>query len=276
MEKINGISFDDWAASCAQLTMGMSEDDICKTLGIELAVWLDTLEKWTARFGEMMAEDPNVSVRYGEIFANPNIGPYAKSGVGKSEEEWSEIVPNYQTYLKIQREMTKDTDEGGDAQTFLETQYGLNVGQWSQIAMHMLKHQNSLSDEELRAEMLQGMINPEYAEKMEKICPTYEQFLALEAAVDEIMEKEEEKKARDEHYVSFFPEREFLSTLGIDMELYNFMDDHYTRFVDKKIDEMGEDAFDAWQDEIYEQIEQGKIPLPKATTDDNLAGDIDF
>lgn len=276
MEKINGISFEDWAASCAQLTMGMSEDEICQTLGIELPVWKETLEKWTERLGDLMAEDPNVSVRYGEIFANPNIGPYAEKGEGSAEEEWRKIVPDYQAYLKIQREMTKETDEGGDAQTFLEKNYGLSVGHWSQIAMHMLAYQNSLSHEELHQEMRQGMINPEYDEKMQKICPSYEQFLALESAVDEVLTEEERKKELDEHYVSFFPEREFLNTLGIDMELYEYMENHYTGYVEKKIEEIGEDAFDDWQDSIYERIDAGEIELPRATNEDNLAGDIDF
>lgn len=277
MEKINGISFEDWAASCGQLTQGMSEEEICKTLGIEIPVWQETLEKWTDRLGDMIAEDMNVSTRYGEIFANPNIGPYAEKGIGNSEEQWRSIVPDYQTYLKIQREITKDSDEGGDSQTFLEKNYGLNVGQWSQIAMNMLQHQNSMSHEELYQEMKQGMINPEYAEKMQKICPTYAQFLALEAAVDEILEKEEEKEAQDEHYVSFFPERDFLRTLGIDMELYEFMENHYEQYAEEKEEEMGQDEFEEWQDSIYEQIEEGKIELPKAAKDeDDLAADIDF
>ena len=277
MEKINGISFEDWAASCGQLTQGMSEDEVCKTLGIEAPVWQETLQKWTDRLGDMMAEDINVSVRYGEIFANPNIGPYADKGIGNSEEQWRAIVPDYQTYLKIQREMTKDSDAGGDAQTFLESNYGLNVGQWSQIAMNMLQQQNNMSHEELHKEMREGMINPEYAEQMEKICPTYQQFLALEAAVDEISEKEEDKKAQDEHYVSFFPEREYLSTRGIDMDLYNFMENHYEKFAEEKEDEMGQDEFLAWQDDIYTQIEDGKIAIPLAKADeDDLAGDIDF
>lgn len=276
MEKINGISFEDWAASCGQLTQGMSEETICKTLGIEAAVWQETLEKWSARLGDMMAEDVNVSVRYGEIFANPNIGPYADSGIAPSEEKWRSIVPDYHTYLKIQRELSKETEEGGDAQTFLEKNYGLNIGLWSQIAMNMLHQQNNMSDEELHQEMRQGMIFPEYAEKMQKVCPTFEQFLALEVAVNKISKKEEDKKAKDEHYISFFPEREFLETRGIDMDLYNFMENHYEEFAEEKEEEMGQDAFLAWQNGIYEQIENGEIALPKATSDDGLTDDIEF
>jgi len=278
MEKINGISFEDWAASCGQLTQGMSEETICQILGIEYPVWQDTHEKWSNKLSDLMAEDMNISTQYGDIFANPNIGPYAEKGIASTEEEWRKIVPDYQAFLTIQREMSEDAAEGGDTQTFLSEKYGLNIGQWGQISSTMIHYQNSLSDEELMHEMRKGMINPEYQKQMEKVCPTYESFLALENAVDEILDKEEELKRKDPHHVSFFPERDFLSSRGVDMDLYHFMEKHYENWLDEKEEEMGEDDFEVWLDAIQEKVKSGKVPVPKANFDEDggLSDDIDF
>ncbi len=71
MEAINGVTFEDWACACGNLAQGMSEDEICKTLGVEMPVWSKTNDEWMGKLGDLMAADMNVATQYGDLFANP-------------------------------------------------------------------------------------------------------------------------------------------------------------------------------------------------------------
>lgn len=87
MEKINGISFEDWAAACAHLAQGMPESEVIATLGIETPVWQDTNDQWTNKLGDLMAQDMNVATQYGEIFANPKVGNLQEVVLLKAEKK---------------------------------------------------------------------------------------------------------------------------------------------------------------------------------------------
>ena len=102
MEEINGISFENWAAACSHLAQGMPENEVIKILDIEMPVWQDTNEQWGKKLGDLMAEDMNVAVVYGEIFANPKVGKFASGNSGiKSGSEILALVPDWEAYQKV-------------------------------------------------------------------------------------------------------------------------------------------------------------------------------
>ncbi|MFA6083786.1 hypothetical protein [Mucilaginibacter sp.] len=71
METINGVTFEEYAAACGNLTQGMPEQKIMEILELEKPVWDETVDKWNNRLGELMTEDMAYATRYGELFANP-------------------------------------------------------------------------------------------------------------------------------------------------------------------------------------------------------------
>ena len=149
MDTINGIDFENWAAACAHLAQGTSEDDVCKTLGIEMPVWQDTNEKWAAKLGDMMAQDMNVATQYGDIFANPKIGKFANSESNiPTIDELLQQVPDTDAYKKIFWQQSIAAQHGIDPVSVLEDN-GLNLQTWGQLNMHYIKHNNAYMNSEL-------------------------------------------------------------------------------------------------------------------------------
>jgi triacylglycerol lipase len=159
METINGVTFEDWAAACGNLSQGMPEEKIMQVLGIEKPIWDDTMEKWGKRLGEMMMDDMNVATTYGELFANPAAGKFA--GVANSSgalgiDQVLPIAPDYETYQKLFWHQSIASKYGIDPITTLEL-YGLDIGKWGVLNMHYMKYQNKLLD----------YTQPDYNEKFE-------------------------------------------------------------------------------------------------------------
>lgn len=133
--EINGISFEDWAAGAANIAHGMSEDEVCKVLGVELPVWSDANLKWGEKMADLMATDMSIATKYGEIFQNPKVGKFANSGETTDVSDALSIVPDIDTFMKIQIHTSKAAEVGLDAASiFLE--YGLTLQQWGQLGMH--------------------------------------------------------------------------------------------------------------------------------------------
>lgn len=146
METINGISFEDWAAACGNLSQGMPEQKIIEILGIEKPVWDDTMDKWSKKLGELMAADMNLAKRYGDIFGNPKIGKFADGkSVAADINDLLKIVPDYDAYQKIFWHQSKASEHGVDPITVIE-EYGLDIGKWSQLGMHYSAFVNEFTD----------------------------------------------------------------------------------------------------------------------------------
>lgn len=146
MELINGVSFEEYAAACGNLTQGMPETEICRILGIEKPVWDDTMEKWNARLGDIIAADMNMATRYGELFANPKAGRFAAATTPAIDiDSLLKIVPDYDTYQKIFWHQSVASKNGIDPVSVLD-EYGLDLGKWGALNMHYMGLQNRLLD----------------------------------------------------------------------------------------------------------------------------------
>lgn len=142
MESINGISFEDWAAACAHLANGTSQEEVLETLGIELPVWQQTNELWMGKLGDLMAEDMNIATTYGEIFANPKVGKFANAKMDNQQQERTlqqllDFVPDLDSYKKIFWQQSIASDYGIDSVTVIQDN-GLNLQEWGQINMYFI------------------------------------------------------------------------------------------------------------------------------------------
>ncbi|MDH6308656.1 triacylglycerol lipase [Dysgonomonas sp. PFB1-18] len=149
METINGVNFEDYAAACANLAQGMSEERVMEILELEKPVWDDTMNRWNERLGQLMTEDMDVATKYGEIFANPKVGRF-KDVVSNTVgiQELLPIVPDYETYQKIFWQQSTAAQYGVDPVSVLES-YGIDIGKWGVLNMHYMGQGiNSIADDD--------------------------------------------------------------------------------------------------------------------------------
>lgn len=274
METINGISFENWAAACGQLTQGMEESKILEILGVELPVWQDTMDKWTAKLAE-----PNLIAKYTEIFSNPNIGPFAQGGSDQGDSAWLKVVPDHGTFIRLQRDMGKAAENGVDAQTFLQER-GLNIGQYSQASMHYMNVQNQMGDQEFHDAYIENSFNLDMQELVDKYFSEYETFLALQIKLDQAVEEAEKNNKHGLASEAMHAERECLEQLGIDQNLSNYLVDYYSKWEDEKRQSMGDAAFFNWQDELVKRIKNGEVSIPNVKQKENqvegITDNLDF
>ncbi len=77
MEKINGISFEDWAAASANVAQGMPIGQVLDILNVSSEDWEEGNKKWGEKMASMFVENPEISMKYAEIFQNPKVGKFA-------------------------------------------------------------------------------------------------------------------------------------------------------------------------------------------------------
>lgn len=134
METINGVTFEEWAAASANIANGMSGEEVCRILEIEIPVWEQTNKQW----GEKMTSLPmEQMMKYSEIFANPKVGRFATEGSTSSAEEVLKKVPNLDAYMKIQKHIQYAYEVGMDVD--LEKEYGITTQEYGQVNMHFSK-----------------------------------------------------------------------------------------------------------------------------------------
>lgn len=157
METINGVTFEEYAAACGNLTQGMPEEKIMEILQLEKPVWDETVDKWNNRLGELMTEDMAYATRYGELFANPTAGRFLDvQGGAAAKEDILKLAPDYETYQKILWHQSVAAEHGIDPVTVLES-YGIDLGKWGTLNMHYMNYQNDLLDHTA----------PDYAQKFQ-------------------------------------------------------------------------------------------------------------
>ena len=143
MEAINGVTFEDWGAACGNIAAGMSADEVCRILGIELPVWQKTNEEWTNKLGDLMAQDMNLATTYGGYFTNPKVGKFAESSTDVTTlDALLEKVPDYDTFQKIFFHQSIAAEHGVDTISVLQ-EYGFGLQEWSQISGHYSKKYHS-------------------------------------------------------------------------------------------------------------------------------------
>lgn len=77
LEPIHGVSLYDYAAVSARMSSGIETNDICKTFGIEPAVFKKASARWIAR----MQKDNTFQVTqlFGKYFSEADLHPKLKN-----------------------------------------------------------------------------------------------------------------------------------------------------------------------------------------------------
>lgn len=155
MEAINGVTFEDWAAACANMAAGMSPEEVYKILGIETPVWEETNKKWGEKMADLASSNMEIAMQYAQIFQNPKVGKFANVGNTASIEDTLKLVPDYDTFTKITVHQSKASEVGLDAGQII-AEYGLSLQQWGQISGHYSNW--------VREKIHEGNATPEEAE----------------------------------------------------------------------------------------------------------------
>ncbi|UYQ95465.1 hypothetical protein MKQ68_10175 [Chitinophaga horti] len=157
MEKINGVSFEEYAAASGNLAQGMPEEKLLQILGLEKPVWDETMNAWGVRLGELMTEDMNYATKFGELFANPSAGRFAGQSTAQTADDILALVPDFDTYQKIFWHQSIAAGYGVDPAGVIEG-YGLDLGKWGTIGMHYSAEQHKLLDH----------TQPDYAQRFQE------------------------------------------------------------------------------------------------------------
>lgn len=166
MERINGVSFEEYVALSSHIAQGVSEDTVMQILGLDKVALDDTLTQWNDKLATLMEEDMQCAVKFGEIFANPKVGRFAENTGGTiTEEEILRLVPSFQHYLDIFFHAATATRYGINPTQVYEI-YSLNVGQWAVVAQYYDKDGLHNLDKE----------DPEYVEKFNEIKYLMDEF----------------------------------------------------------------------------------------------------
>lgn len=101
INKINGVSFEEYAAASANLAQGMTAQEAAHILALSEADFHATLEAWNDQFGILATTDMEIVTKFGEIFSQPKVGRFAQNGKTVSMTEISTKVPTLEAYLEL-------------------------------------------------------------------------------------------------------------------------------------------------------------------------------
>lgn len=137
MEK-HGVTFKDYACASANMAAGMSTEDVCKVLGVELPVWDKVVESFN---NEMASLEPGGEEMtfYCTVFTNPKQGKFANvEGAAGGKEEVVAKYPEWSDFIKIQQHIAAASDNGIEVD--LEKEYDISLTEFSQLGAHWSAH----------------------------------------------------------------------------------------------------------------------------------------
>lgn len=129
--KINGVTFEDWAAACANIANGMTDAEVCTILGLEAPVWDATHAQWSEQLANLPMEAMTL---YSQIFANPKVGKFANAGNTSSTEDLLVKISGLDGYLKLQNQIHQAAKVGIDVD--LEQEYGISTQEYGQLNVY--------------------------------------------------------------------------------------------------------------------------------------------
>lgn len=150
-EPIHGISLFDYSAANAKLANGVAVDTICAALGVEIPVWEDASQGWTQR----MQEDSDfiVITQMGTYFAqageHPKLGGLQAAGGAGNAANLQRLASDRYFYEELCGARTAAYEAGLDGAQWIQTNYGISLGDFQEVAMQWMQIQSSLSDEEI-------------------------------------------------------------------------------------------------------------------------------
>jgi len=168
LEPIHGVSLQDYAAISAKLAAGVSENDICKALGIEPAIYEEASTLWISR----MQQDSTweVTTLFGQYFGeadnHPKLSALKPDAGDTNVENLEKLKTDRYFYEELCGARTAAYEYGLDGAQWIQDNYGINLGDFQNVAMQYLQKRN-LEDGETQQHYINYMQakQQEYAAK---------------------------------------------------------------------------------------------------------------
>ena len=144
LEPIHGVSLYDYAAISAKMASGIDVKEICKTLGIEPAVFEEASTLWVAR----MQEDSTwqVTTLFGQYFGEADKHPKLSGLTAQVSEAGNANLEKMKTdryfYEELNGARTAAYNYGYDGAQWIQDNFGINLGDFQAVAMKWMEAQN--------------------------------------------------------------------------------------------------------------------------------------
>ena len=165
LQPIHGISLQDYAAAASKMTNGMSAEEVCKRLGIDMPVWDEANQLWVKR----MQQDQTMAVMslYGQYFGSANTHPKfsdSKNSSNKGEDYLTEIQNDEAFYYELNGARQAAYEAGLDGAQWIQDNYGISLGDFQSVAMKWMSNMSNIQ----KMLQYQEQKQREYAEKFSK------------------------------------------------------------------------------------------------------------
>ncbi|MDR2081726.1 MAG: hypothetical protein LBP54_07585, partial [Campylobacteraceae bacterium] len=140
LEPIHGISFEDYAQMAIKLTSGASEEQICKAMGIDRAVWDEVNTLWIQR----MSEDSTFELvtLYGQYFAQGVTNPKLLNLETNVSQEGKANLERLKTDRYFYEELAGARNAayayGLDGAQWILENFGITLGDFQSVAMQYM------------------------------------------------------------------------------------------------------------------------------------------
>ena len=165
LQPIHGISLQDYAAAASKMTNGMSAEEVCKRLGVDMPVWDEVNQLWVKR----MQQDQTMAVMslYGQYFGSANTHPKfsdSKNSSNKGEDYLTEIQNDEAFYYELNGARQAAYEAGLDGAQWIQDNYGISLGDFQSVAMKWMSNMSNIQ----KMLQYQEQKQREYAEKFSK------------------------------------------------------------------------------------------------------------
>lgn len=140
LEPIHGVSLQDYAAVSAKMAAGIDQAEICKTLGIEQAVFEEASALWIAR----MQEDSTfeVTTLFGQYFGDADNHPKLSGLKAEVSQEGMANLEKMKTDRYFYEELNGARQAayayGYDGAQWIQDNFGINLADFQSAAMHWM------------------------------------------------------------------------------------------------------------------------------------------
>ena len=165
LQPIHGVSLQDYAAAASKMANGMSADEVCKRLGIDMPVWDEVNQLWVKR----MQQDQTMAVMslYGQYYGSADTHPKFNDSVKESNQEGdylAKIQNDEAFYYELCGARQAAYEAGLDGAQWIQDNYGISLGDFQSVAMKWMANMGNI-EKMLR---YQEQKQREYAEKFSK------------------------------------------------------------------------------------------------------------
>lgn len=149
LDPIHGVSLQDYAAISAKIAAGVSEKDICKALGIELAIYQEASALWISRMQQ--DETWELTTLFGQYFGDADN--HSKLSTLKPEagdtnvENLERLKTDRYFYEELNGARTAAYNYGIDGAQWIQDNYGINLGDFQSVGMQWMEKRNEEDDE---------------------------------------------------------------------------------------------------------------------------------